>query len=169
VGAIGGEAGLLWLIAGVWAVRATAGAPLGLPWGVACLGAGLRWGTLGLGDVEVATRLAGPSLVAGPVTVRIGMSLALLAAIVGEGHVDGFTARTWGERAAAAAVVASLAPLFVVRGPTDPGDLNTVWWILTSVGVTAVVLGGRTVVTRIPRWAPSLVAAGGAAAAVMGS
>jgi len=165
----GGEAGLLWLIAGVWAVRASAQATLGLPWGVACLGAGMRWGTLGLGDVEVATRLAGPTLAAGPLSVRIGMSAALLAAIVGESHVDGFAARTWGERAAAAVAVASLAPLFVVQGPTDPGDLNTVWWVLTSAGITALALLGRTVATHIPGWAPSVVAVGGAAAAVMGS
>lgn len=149
------------LVAGVWTVRAMARTRLGAAWGVACLGAGLRWGTLGLGDVAVATRLNGPTVASGPLLVRIGMCAALAGAIAGEVRADGFASRTWGERAAAAAALAALVPLFVVRGPGDPHGLLPLLWAIAAVVGTVAVLLLKPFVALVPPWAPVAVAGAG--------
>jgi hypothetical protein len=135
--------------------------PVGIAWGVACVGAGLRWGTLSLGDVAVATRLGGPTIATGPLLVRAGMVAALVGAIAGEMQVGGFTTRTWGERAAGAAAVVVLVPLFVVRGPADPRTSLTLIWIASAAAITCIVLVGRSAADRSPVWVAPAVAVGG--------
>ncbi|MEX2395206.1 MAG: hypothetical protein WD826_12090, partial [Actinomycetota bacterium] len=103
VGLIGTDAGVLWVVAGVWTVRSVAGAELNVAWGIAVIGAAMRWGTLSLADVAVATHLVGPSMSAGPVLVRAGLITALGAAVVGEWRAARWETRNWGERLAAAA------------------------------------------------------------------
>ncbi|MCI0346537.1 MAG: hypothetical protein L0221_14000 [Chloroflexi bacterium] len=155
------DAGLVWIVAGVWTVRAMARAPLGLAWGVACLGAGLRWGTLSLGDIAVATRLGGPTVVAGPLLVRAGMIAALVGAVAGEADAGGFAARAWGERAAAAAAVVALVPLFVVRGPGDPRTDLVLVWAAAAASITAVVVVLGPLARRVPAWVgPAITATG---------
>jgi hypothetical protein len=139
--------------------------PLGLAWGVACLGAGLRWGTLGMADVAVATRLNGPTVTSGPLLVRVGMIAALAGALAGEGALDSFATRTWGERAAAAAALVALIPLFVVRGPGDPHGLLPLAWGLAAVAGTTAVLRLRPVVALVPAWGPVALAGAGVALA----
>lgn len=166
VGLLGTDAGILWTVTGVWTVRAMARAPLGIAWGIACLGAGLRWGTLGLGDVAVATRLAGPTIVAGPLLVRAGMIAALVGAVLGEIDVGGLSVRAWGERVASSASVVALVALFLVRGPTDPRTSVALLWAAAAVVLTVVVVGGRSIRIAVPRWLPPAVAAGGVVLAV---
>jgi hypothetical protein len=148
-------------VAGVWTVRAMARAPLGIAWGIACLGAGLRWGTLSVGDIAVATRLGGPTILAGPLLVRAGMIAALAAALAGEMQGDGFTTRTWGERAAAAGAIVVVVPLFVARGPGDPTTSLPLIWALVSVALTSVVVVLRPIARRVPGWLPPAVASAG--------
>jgi hypothetical protein len=169
VGLLGTDAGILWLVAGVWATRAMAGGALGSAWGIAAIGAGLRWGTLGFGDLEVATRIAGPTLLAGPLLVRGGMILALLAALTGEAQTGGLVSRTWGERGACLVVMASIAPLFVVRGPGAPVSIDTLWWPATAAVATGVVLLARPLAGRVQPWIPPAAAAAGIALAVLAS
>jgi hypothetical protein len=130
-------------------------------WGVACLGVGVRWGTLSLGDVAVATRLNGPTLTSGTLLVRIGMMAALAGALAGEMRSGGFSSRTWGERAAAAAAILALIPLFIVRGPGDPQSMAPVLWGVSAAVGTALVVFLRPVSTRLPSWGPVVLAAAG--------
>jgi hypothetical protein len=165
VGLLGADAGVLWIVAGVWTVRAMAGAPVGLAWGAACLGAAARWGTLGAGDVAVATRLGGPTVIAGPATVRVGMVVALAGAVMDEARLGGFETRTWGERAAAAAAVVALVALYLVRGPNDPQTTLPVFWGVGAATLTALVLTLHPLAARLPAWtAPTLAFAGVAVA-----
>jgi hypothetical protein len=138
-----------------------AGTPLDLAWGVACLGAAARWGTIGLGDVAVATRLAGPSVAAGPIVVRSGMLVALVGALVGEARVGAFDVRTWGERGAAVGAMVALVLLFVVRGPGDPRTALPVLWFAFAAAFTVAAMVLRPVVVRLPSWvAPALAGVG---------
>lgn len=165
VGLLGADAGIVWIVTGVWTVRAMARAPLDFAWGLACLGAGMRWGTLGLGDVAVATRLGGPTIVTGPFLVRAGMLAALAGAILGEIRVGGLHARTWGERGASAASIIALSALFLVPGPADPRSSVALLWATATVLLTIVIVGGARVL-RAPGWLPSAIAAAGVVLAV---
>ena len=149
------------MVAGVWTVRAMAATPVGLAWGAASLGAAARWGTLGLGDVAVATRLGGPTVVTGPVVVRAGMIVALAGAVIDEARLGGLDARTWGERAAAAGAVVALVALYLVRGPNDPQTALPLFWGVGAATLTVFVLVLHPVAVRLPAWiAPSLAMAG---------
>ena len=152
VGLAGIDAGIVWIVTGVWTVRAMARTPLGIAWGVACLGVGLRWGSLSLGDIAVATRLGGPTVVTGPLLVRAGMIVALVGALAGEMHAGGFTTQTWGERAAAAGAVVVLVPLFIVPGPGDPRTGLSLIWVAAAVALTCAVVALRPVALRLPAW-----------------
>jgi hypothetical protein len=166
VGLLGTNAGVLWLVAGVWTVRAMAGAPVGFAWGTACLGAAARWGTLGLGDVAVATRLGGPTITAGPALVRAGLIAALAAAVLDEARGHARTSETWSERAAAAAALVGLAAMFLVRGPGDPRTLLPVFWGAAAVSLSVVVLLLRPLVIRVPAWVAPALTVGGTVVAV---
>src|SRR5688572_9626875 len=48
VGLVGVDAGILWIVAGVFTLRSLVRAEPGAAWGLACMGAGLRWGSLGI-------------------------------------------------------------------------------------------------------------------------
>lgn len=140
VGLLGVDAGLVWIVAGVMTIRSVAGAPIGLTWAIACVGAGVRWGTLGVADLETATRLLGPSVVTGSVPVRAGMILAAAAAVVDEAAADGLRATSWVERSAAVVAAVTLAALFLVVGPTDLSESALPWAAATAGVVTAIVV-----------------------------
>lgn len=146
-----------------------AGTPVGFSWGLACLGAGFRWGTLTLGDLEVATRLVGPTITSGPLAVRCGMAAALLGALAGEAQVAGFRARTWGERAAGAVAIAVLPPLFVATGPADPAWQEALRWALPAAAGTAAVLLAYPYASRLPGIAPIATTAAGVSVALVAS
>jgi hypothetical protein len=162
VGLLGVDAGLVWAVVGVFGIRALTQDPVDLAWGIACLGAGLRWGTFSIGDIEVATRLFGPTVVSGSFAVRVGMGVALSAAVLGECRTRGFRATSWSARAAAAAAVLVLVPVFVVGGtrPEEPIAASFKWAAgAVTVAVALVVL--EPVARRLPSWFPSVAAAVG--------
>jgi hypothetical protein len=169
IGLLGVDAGLLWLVAGVWTIRAVAGSPLGLAWGTACLGVGLRWGTTSLGDLSVATRLNGPTLLTGNVLVQGGLALVFAAAVIGEARVGGLHSPARGERAASAIAVVALVAIFVVRGPGDPGSLLPIWWGAAAAAGAALVFLLRPVSQRLPVGPPAPPAAAGVVVAVVAS
>ena len=145
-----------------------AGAPVGLAWGVACLGVGLRWGTTSLGDVAVATRLSGPTVIAGPLVVRVGVILALAGALADEARGGGLRSADWSERAASAIAVVALTALFVVHGPADPrSELPALWGGLAAAG-TVLVLQLHPAMRRMPALVPLAAVVAGAALAVVG-
>ena len=161
VGLLGVDGGLLWLIGGIWTARAMAAAPVGAAWGLACLAAGLRWGSLDVGDLQVATRLIAPTVAAGGLATRAGMVLALAGALIGEARVDGLRARTFGERAAAMIALTALVALFCVEGPARSGVVAFGWWGLAGVVVTALVVALTPIASRLPALVPvGLVGAG---------
>lgn len=164
----GVDAGLLWLVAGVWTTRAAAGAPVGVTWGIACLGAGLRWGTTSLGDVAVATRLSGPTVAAGPFVVRAGMIAALLGAVLDEIRGGGLRAEAWDQRAAAGISLVALVALYLVRGPADPSSSLPVLWGGLAAAGAAVALQVHPVVRPMPALVPVALVAGGITLAVAG-
>ena len=153
----------------MWTVRTVAGTPLGFAWGVACIAAGLRWGTLSLGDVGVATRVLGPTLTSGTYATRAGMAMAIAGAVLSEARVGGFLARTWGERAAASAAVAALAPLFVATGASGSVWGTAVPWAASAAVFTAGVVLLHRVALRIPAFVPIVVTSAGAMIGLMGS
>jgi hypothetical protein len=159
----------VWLVAGVWAVRSMAGSALGYSWGLACLGAGLRWGTFGLGDLEVATRLVDSTIAAGTTPVRVGMTAALVGALIGEAHVGGFRARPWGERAASAIAAAALVPIYIAPGPIDATWPAIAWRAPAAVAATAAILVLHPVAPRIPRVVPAALTAAGVLLALVAS
>jgi hypothetical protein len=169
VGLLGADGGLLWLVTGVWTVRAMAGTPVGFAWGLACVGAGFRWGTLAVGDLEVATRLVGSTLTSGTPAVRAGMALALVGALAGEAQIGGLRARAWAERAAAAVAIAALAPLFVAAGPADPAWQEALRWALPAAVGTAAVLLSYPYATRLPALVPVAMTAVGVVVALLAS
>jgi len=118
----------------------------------------MRWGAVGLGDVEVATRLLGPSALAGPVIVRIGLVLALAGALVSEAAIDGIRASQITQRAAAVVALVALVPLFVVRGGTSGAVLP---WLVAAAAVASAAAFLPAYARRLPRWAPAVVGAAG--------
>lgn len=160
VGLLGTDAGLVWIVAGVFTMRSLAGAAPGAAWAIACVGAGLRWGTLGVGDIETATRLLGSTMLAGATVVRVGMVTALAAAVLEEARGGGLFADSWLEQAAAVMAAVALALVFVVAGPTRFSTSVAPWAIAAAGAVAATVLLGP-VARRIPGWAPICVAAAG--------
>jgi hypothetical protein len=160
MGLLGVDAGLLWIVAGVFTLRSVAGAPPGLAWGIAFMGAGLRWGTLGLGDLETATRLLGASVLAGGGLVRVSMAAALVGAVVDESARGDLLAGSFAERSATLVAGVALVPAFLVAGPVRSGP-SSIAWGLAGLGVVATLLLAGPIVRRIPRWLPSaLVGAG---------
>jgi hypothetical protein len=166
IGLLGTDAGLVWLVAGVFTVRSLQGRPVGMAWGVACIGAGVRWGTLGLGDVEAATRLLGPTVLSGGVIVRGGMAAALVAAVAGESRIDGLRAYAWPERVVAVVALVALAAAFVVEGPAGSGPGPSLGaWAVAGVVLAGVVLAAAPLARRLPAWAAPIVAVAGVVAA----
>lgn len=167
VGLLGADSGLVWIVAGVFTIRALAGAPPGLAWGIACLGAGLRWGTLGVGDVETATRLLGATVMAGSPVVRIGMAAAAAGALADEARQGGLFATSWLERSAAVAATVALVPLFFAEGPTRL-SASAVAWMLAAAGALVANVLLQPLVRRVPWWLPvSVVTVGVIAAEVV--
>jgi hypothetical protein len=167
-GLLGTDAGLLWLVAGVWTVRSVAGERIGAAWGIATIGVGLRWGTQSLGDLEVATRVAGASLVAGTPLVRAGLGVAFAAALLEEAGGDGLVGGSWAPRAASLIALAALVPSFCVRGPLGGVAADVSWWAAGAVVLTGAVLLARRLVRMAspPAWVPAVAAAAGVALAV---
>lgn len=162
----GVDGGLVWVVAGVFTARAVGGGPVGAAWAVACLGAGLRWGSLGFGDVETATRLLGPTVLAGPPLVRAGMALALIAAVAGEAGIGDVAAGPPLRRAAGVAAALALVPLFVVTGPIDLAT-SAVAWVGATAAVIGALLAARPLASSLPVWAPVAGAALGVSVAVL--
>jgi hypothetical protein len=164
VGLLGVPGGVIWIVGGVWTLRTLVGDEPGIAWGIACAGAAMRWGTLGLGDVEVATRLLGPSLLSGPLAVRLGLAVAFLAALVAEAQIDGLRARSVPQQTAALIALVALVPLFCVRGGTS---LAIVRWIVAGGLLSAVVLFAPRYTRLVPRWVPPAVGAAGVMVATL--
>lgn len=162
VGLLGFDGGLIWLVAGVWTIRAIWGAPLSLGWGIAVLGAGVRWGTIGLAGIESATRVVGPTIAAGTVVVRVGMITALVAAVVSEAASGGLRAVSLPERAAAFLALMTLVAVFCVPGPGSPQLLSSLgWWAGSGAVAVALCLVAGGLAARMPGWVmPALAAAG---------
>lgn len=159
-GLLGADAGILWIVAGVWTVRAVWGSPPGFAWGIVCLGAGARWGTLSASDVEVSARTFGPSVATGPLAVRAGLCVALLAALVSESRIDGLRAESWAERLAAAIALLSLVVLLLAPGAGGSriGPPLGVWAVAGAAIVTAC-LGLSARAKRAPGWLSPAAAA----------
>jgi hypothetical protein len=167
VGLLGADAGLVWLIAGVWTVRAISGSSTGVGWGVACLAAGLRWGTISLGDVEVATRLAGPTLQTGAFALRIGMAVAFGAALIDEARIAGLRSDSRAEQGAAIVALVALVALFGVAGPQEPFATALGRWAAGTALLVAVVLGAGRAMGRVPAWVPTIPAVAGLVVSVL--
>lgn len=161
LGLLGADAGLVWLVAGVWTVRSMARAPVGVAWGIACLGVGLRWGTTSLGDIAVATRLTAPTIASGPVAVRIGMVAALVGAALDEAQGRGMRTGAWSERTAAAVALTALVPLFFARGPGDPRTALPLVWGGVASALTIGMLQFGGLARRVPRLAAVVLASAG--------
>lgn len=136
----------------------------GVGWGLACVAAGVRWGTLGVGDVQVATRLVAPTVLAGSTPVRIVSAVALAAAIVDEARQGGLRSPGVGERAAGAVALAALVPLFLAPGSGSLVALG--WWGAAAAVAGAAVLMMHPLATRLPPWPIAAVA--GAAVVALG-
>jgi hypothetical protein len=164
---VGVDAGILWIVAGVFTLRSLVRAAPGAAWGLACLGAGLRWGSLGIGDVETATRLFGATVVTGGVTARAGMAAVLVGAVVDEARRGGLWGDTWVERGAALVAGATLAPLFLVEGPVQrPWVVGS--WAVAAAAVVVTALGLHPVARRLPAWVPGLAVVAGIVVAEAG-
>jgi hypothetical protein len=146
----------LWIVAGVFTLRSLTGAPPGLTWAVACLGAGLRWGTFALGDLESATRLVGSTIAAGSPVVQGGMIAALAAAVLDEArHPNGRT--PWTEQSAAVVAAVTLAVVFVLTGPAELSASVVPWAAAAAATLVATILL-RPFARRLPQWAPLALA-----------
>jgi hypothetical protein len=128
----------------------------GLGWGFAVLGAGLRWGTTGLSDLAVATRLVGSTVTSGTPAVRGAMIVALAAAILDEAQMDGLSA-SWPLRAASVTALVTLAVVFIVRSSLEI-SIDIAWWALAAGAVTVATLAIRPLAKRLPPWVPTVVA-----------
>jgi hypothetical protein len=160
VGLAGADGGLLWVVAGVWTVRSVWRSPPGYAWGVLCLCAGARWGTLSLGDVETAARIFGPT--PGPVVVRAGMILAVGAAVLSEARIDGLRSASWATRAAALAAALCVVAVAVAPGPGRTSVRpSLISWTVAGVVLVAATLALSVVARRLPAWVPGLAAAVG--------
>lgn len=162
-GLLGVDAGIAWTIGGVWLVRAVWGRRPGLGWGLALVAAGFRWGTLGLGDVQAATRALGPTVAAGSVLAIAGSSLAFASAFLEESAADGLRSRSVAERGAGAVAVLALVPAFVAPGPGEPSmPLSLAWWAGAAFVLVGAALALAPLARRIPSWAPPFAAGAGA-------
>ncbi len=155
------DAGVLWIVAGVWTARAVSGVSMGLAWGFACFAVALRWGTLSLGDVEVATRLTGPTLLSGTTPVRIAMAAAFVGAVMDEARIDGLRDPSRAGQAAAVTALVGLAGLFFTGGPQAPFTEALGGWAAAAAIVGAVVLLTAKLTRRMPAWVPVVVALAG--------
>ena len=160
VGLLGADGGILWIVGGVFTVRFVWGRDPGVGWAIACVAAGLRWGTLGLADVEAATRLIGPTVAVGNVAMRTATAVALAAGLMDEMRIGTSRSGSVAERAASAIALATLVPLFVAPGP---GSLTSAaWWLGAALALgTAAWLGSRPA-ARVPRWLPAALASASA-------
>jgi hypothetical protein len=161
VGLVGVEAGVLWVVAGVWTVRSVSGSSMGVGWGLACVAATMRWGTLSLGDVEVSTRLAGPTLLSGTSPVRASMAIALAGALLDEARIDGLRSGSRAEQVAAALASIALVALFLTGGPLEPFIEAVGGWATAAVIVALVTLFASRIAKRIPAWVPLVLGAAG--------
>lgn len=155
LGLTGVDGGLLWIVAGVFTLRSIAGTSPGIAWGVATLGAGLRWGTYSLGDLESATRLLGPTVAAGSWLVRAGMIAVLVGAVLDETRRADWSS-SWLSTAAGIAAGVSLVPAFIVPGPGD-APTSAVSWAAAAAGLLVVGIVVRPITRRLPWWLPSLI------------
>jgi len=170
VGLAGADAGLLWIVAGVFTVRSVWGEPPGYAWGVLCLGAGARWGTLSLGDVETAARIFGPAAAAGSFAVRVGTGVAIGAALLSEARIDGLRSSSWATRAASLAAILAIVGITAAPGPGRSGLTESiVWWAAAGVVVLVITLALARAARRVPAWVPPAAAAVGVAAALIAS
>lgn len=166
------EGGLFWLVGGVWLVRRAWGRQPGIAWGIACLSAGLRWGTTGIDGVQAATRLFGPTVAAAPVLAAVGSCLVLGAALAEEAMDDGLRGEGLPERLSSVVVLSGLMILFVVPGwgsaaPTGSSGAvawfaSAAWWAAAGGLSTVCVLGASRWLRRVPVWIPWTAAAAGA-------
>lgn len=159
-GLAGIDGGLLWIVAGVFTLRSAAAMTPGIAWGLAVLGAGLRWGTFGLGDIESATRLVGPTVAAGSIFVRAGMIAVLAGAVLDESRRFGVVEGSWMSIGAAVTAAVSLVPAFIVSGP---GDVlaSALSWGAGAGGVICAAVALRPVMRRLPWWLPLLLVSSG--------
>lgn len=166
VGLAGVDAGILWLVAGVFTLRSIARSSLGLAWAIACVGAGLRWGTFALADLETATRLFGSTITVGTPAARVGMAVSFAGAVLDEARRGGLRAESWVDRGAALVASVALVPLFLAEGPGRDPVLAAVW-AGAAVGTLLATLTLHPVVCRVPAWAPVPIVVAGIAAAVV--
>jgi hypothetical protein len=166
VGLVGVDAGILWIVAGVFTLRSVTRSSLGLAWGIACIGAGLRWGTFAVADLETATRLFGATVIAGAPAARVGMTVAFAGAVVDEARRGGLRADSWVDRGAALVALSALVPLFLVEGPARDPLLAAVWAVVAA-GMLLAALALHPVARHVPSWAPLVMVVAGSAAAVV--
>lgn len=154
--------GILWVVGGVWTVRVVWGRRPGLAWGVACVAAALRWGSLGLGDLQAGTRLVAPTLAAGSAVLIAGSAVVLAAAVLEEAAGGGLRSRSVPESAAAAIALVVLVPLYVAPGLGEPTlPLSLAWWTAAAALLAALVLTGGEAARRLPGWALPVLAVAG--------
>lgn len=166
VGLSGVDAGILWIVAGVFTLRSVTRSAPGLAWGIACVGAGLRWGTFAVADLETATRLFGATVIAGAPAARVGMTVAFAGAVVDEARRGGLRSDSWVDRGAALTASVTLVPLFLVEGASRDPVLAAVW-ATVAVGTLLTALVLHPIAQRVPAWAPLPVVVAGVASAVM--
>ena len=157
MGLAGVSGGLVWLVAGVWTARAMRSQPLSVGWGLAVLGAGLRWGTTGLVDVGVATKLLAPTIVAGGLALRLCMGAAVAAALISEAQILSSSDGSWLDKAVTAVALTALGPLFALQGSINLPTAAAAWAGAALVG-TAIVLALRPLAGRTPTWIPAVAA-----------
>lgn len=136
----------------------------GVALGLALVAAGLRWGTLGLGDVQAATRTLGPTLAAGPPLAALGAGLAFAGALLEEARTDGLRAASIAERAVAGLALLALAAAYIVPGAGDPSlPASLGWWTAAGAALTLLVLALAPLARLAPRWTAVTFAAVGIA------
>jgi hypothetical protein len=169
VGLLGVDAGVLWVVAGVWTARAVSGTSMGLGWGLACAAAAMRWGTLSLGDVEVSTRLAGPTVLSGTAPVQVALAVALAGALMDEARIDGLRSRSRSEQAAGILALVALVALFLAGGPLEPFAEAVGGWATTAAIVAVVTMFAGRIAKHIPAWVPVMLAAAGLVGGALGT
>ncbi len=140
---------------------------MGLGWGLACVAATMRWGSFSLGDVEVSTRLAGPTLLSGTSPVRAAMAIALAGALLDEARIDGLRSGSRAEQAAAVLASVALVGLFLAGGPLEPFIEAAGGWAAAAAIVAVVTLLAGGIAKRIPAWTPFVLAAAGLVGGVL--
>jgi hypothetical protein len=163
IGLTGVDGGLLWIVAGVFTLRSSAGVAPGIGWGIALLGAGLRWGTFGLGDLGSATRLLGPTVAAGSAVVRVSMIAVLAGAVLDESRRAHAFGDSWLAGAASLVAFVSLVPSFIVAGPDELSSVLS--WAAAAAGVVVAAIVVRPLTRRLPGWVPLLIVVSGVVAA----